>query len=521
MKVSLGQHFMPPAKPVALIWCHDSIAIIDKLLSLGRYLESLGFQPVWISRARPTKMAFWVKNQNAHALMDLLRIQDSSRVDDACCDGWQVLTAFERQIGLRPIPISGDLKDYYPRLVCFLRNAWQACLATYRPHLVINLNGQTVMSSLLSETCKKHHVPMLYWENGLIPDSLSIDTKGVNALAAAAQPKQPADEQDQLFAEYAAAYTEWREQWLGKATTLLQQGEPLDRKSLRQTMGISTDDLMILLPLQVDTDTNVILHSPHIGSSQQLIDLMSAVASQLPRLTIVVKDHPKRVLLGGKLDTDALLAQGHHYLEEGHLHSLLGASDAVVTINSTVGFEALLKGRPVICLGRAVYSGQGATLDLADHPNPHEALSSYFGQKALPLADTEMVQRLSVNLLEHYIWSTDDLGPLAMTRARLATWVAKNAQGYFMPEEPNQNAIDIFQTDQKAALGLKTILRGEVSHKSLLLQVDQVHRHVEWLTKLMTEHCPGLQVGKTRFPLIQRLFKPFSPTPVFDCRTGR
>ncbi len=52
-------------------------------------------------------------------------------------------------------------------------------------------------------------------------------------------------------------------------------------------------------------------------------------------------------------------------------HSLIKTAEAMIVINSTVGFESLLYGKPVVTLGRVFYRGRGLTKDvdqLADLP---------------------------------------------------------------------------------------------------------------------------------------------------------
>jgi capsular polysaccharide export protein len=45
------------------------------------------------------------------------------------------------------------------------------------------------------------------------------------------------------------------------------------------------------------------------------------------------------------------------------------ACDAVWTMTSLLGFEALIRGKPVTCLGAPFYAGWGLTTDLG--PTPH------------------------------------------------------------------------------------------------------------------------------------------------------
>jgi hypothetical protein len=52
-------------------------------------------------------------------------------------------------------------------------------------------------------------------------------------------------------------------------------------------------------------------------------------------------------------------------------HGLIRDAEAMIVINSTVGFESLLYGKPVVALGRVFYRGRGLTTDvdqLADLP---------------------------------------------------------------------------------------------------------------------------------------------------------
>ena len=50
-------------------------------------------------------------------------------------------------------------------------------------------------------------------------------------------------------------------------------------------------------------------------------------------------------------------------IEPCHPHALLRAVDAVYTVSSQMGFEALLLGKPVYCFGMPFYAGWGLTRD--------------------------------------------------------------------------------------------------------------------------------------------------------------
>ena len=62
-----------------------------------------------------------------------------------------------------------------------------------------------------------------------------------------------------------------------------------------------------------------------------------------------------------------------------HSHKLIENSSAVVVIASTTGFEAILYGKPAVCLGKVFYSGVGMTIDVDDLWELPDALNKALG----------------------------------------------------------------------------------------------------------------------------------------------
>jgi capsular polysaccharide export protein len=115
-------------------------------------------------------------------------------------------------------------------------------------------------------------------------------------------------------------------------------------------------------PLQLNADVQVARHSP-FGTMQAAIEhvLASFARHAPPEARLVVKNHPFDTglarygaflrRLAGALDLGGRV----EYLETGDLATLIDHAQGVVTVNSTVGFSALQRGRPTKVLGRAVY----------------------------------------------------------------------------------------------------------------------------------------------------------------------
>ena len=95
--------------------------------------------------------------------------------------------------------------------------------------------------------------------------------------------------------------------------------------------------------------------------------MLQAALDEQPGTTILVKTHPD-VWAGrkkGHFDLKALARIGRVQIlaEDCHPASLLAAADAVYTVTSQLGFEALLWGRAVRCFGMPFYAGWGLTSD--------------------------------------------------------------------------------------------------------------------------------------------------------------
>jgi capsular polysaccharide export protein len=105
---------------------------------------------------------------------------------------------------------------------------------------------------------------------------------------------------------------------------------------------------VVLLPLQLPTDSQFVLHSP-FRHNQELLDfVVEGTRRALPGAEVLVKKHPMDV-------RSYRLPEGARYIE-GHLGRYYPAADCVVCINSTAGFEAAVHGKPVVSFGRSFYT---------------------------------------------------------------------------------------------------------------------------------------------------------------------
>jgi len=165
----------------------------------------------------------------------------------------------------------------------------------------------------------------------------------------------------------------------------------LDRykRTLAENAGVCSVNLprsFVLVPLQVEADSQIVRHAPVrfcVGGMQVLID---EAAKLRPGRSIVYKMHPH----GGRSVRDYVWPRKTLVATDG-LADLLGECDEVITINSTVGLEAIAHYKPVTVLGDTFYSGWGQRLE----PSEREAFLA------------EVFRRQ---------WSDDQLGTPEVTR---------------------------------------------------------------------------------------------------------
>ena len=111
----------------------------------------------------------------------------------------------------------------------------------------------------------------------------------------------------------------------------------------------------ILVPGQVEDDASIRLGTTDVCTNR---DMLTAARAANPAAVILYKPHPdvEAGLRDGRIEdardfADVILSDT----------SAVAALDAVWTMTSTIGFEAILRGKEVTCLGTPFYAGWGLT----------------------------------------------------------------------------------------------------------------------------------------------------------------
>lgn len=157
----------------------------------------------------------------------------------------------------------------------------------------------------------------------------------------------------------------------------------LSKYNLRGATPLLPEGHRILVPGQVADDASIRTGTDRVRTNE---DLLRAARAANPQAVIVYKPHPdvEAGLRDGVIAPEGL---ADVVVENTDPAALLAQVDAMWTMTSLLGFEALLRGIPVTTLGAPFYAGWGLTADLGDVPKRRRARPALAGLVHAALID--------------------------------------------------------------------------------------------------------------------------------------
>ncbi|MYL30765.1 hypothetical protein GLW03_13190 [Halobacillus halophilus] len=168
----------------------------------------------------------------------------------------------------------------------------------------------------------------------------------------------------------------------------------------------------VFVPFQLETDSQTISHSRRIKTMRELM-LYSLTAvtnynkANNTKLKVVFKIHPHYKNDGDNFYLEGLREVCKTYgetavlLEEGDSTQLVRHAKMVITINSTVGIEALMYNRNVVTLGDAFYNIDG----IVENVTPYNLITQ-FKSLVTRKVNTTLIEKFLYFLRFHYFAET-------------------------------------------------------------------------------------------------------------------
>ncbi len=314
-------------------------------------------------------------------------------------------------------------------------------------------NGSGLDARVAASIARQRGLKLLFGENGYLPRTMQIDPEGVNQLASVSR---------RVTNEYQALLVQSElQQALKESIDILHTGASWAQKCdkrikaspwvrlnheiknlswdrVRRGMGGNKGieefsgelpEHYVFVPMQVETDSQLILHSPLVGSDMaRFVEVCrQAVVEVAPACRLVVKLHPANL---GKIDYSELARRYPDvvFLKGGEIGELIKNSEAVITINSTVGFEALTYYKPVLTLGNCFYNVEGVVHRVSSLEQLAATLASAMRQ---PVDRTRIDQLLYYLYADYFAYgSWKDFSPSSFEQVstKIATLLSFNGE---------------------------------------------------------------------------------------------
>ena len=178
--------------------------------------------------------------------------------------------------------------------------------------------------------------PALFWMQSPLPHLFTVDRQGWGA-GASGYPFEGQGEESGAFAS------------LAECSDANQSKFDQPPRQSREALGLPAK--YIFCPCQIPHDETLRFHSD-VG----MAELVQALAewAQKSGTNVVFKPHPANRAAMSPLHEAAPEGEHVHWIDAS-IHDLIAHSTAVYTVNSGVGLEAILHGKPVVTFGRADY----------------------------------------------------------------------------------------------------------------------------------------------------------------------
>ncbi|MDR4935304.1 hypothetical protein RGU11_02775 [Rossellomorea marisflavi] len=297
--------------------------------------------------------------------------------------------------------------------------------------------GNYLISNIVKVYCRKHNIKYLVLENGYFrPFTLMADPNGVNFESSIPKDlafyqtvevdevllKQFIDKPQEAYADREYTFEE-RKKFYKFFDISIEEAKT--RASVDSNLSLVTDSLKdinaeyIYVPFQLETDSQITKHSPSIKTMKHLVELTSEALMNYNRnnnknLKIIYKVHPlyeselHRMDLAG-IEEICAGSEELILLKKGNNQQLLEQAKMVITINSTVGFEALLQYKNVITLGEAFYAIDGISTSWSEGKDLENLITRVIERG--PNIDNikRFIYHLRFNYFAEIFWKNPDL----------------------------------------------------------------------------------------------------------------
>lgn len=270
---------------------------------------------------------------------------------------------------------------------------------SWDPSFILAWNGHTLPYKPCLTYARHRGIALRVLERGFFPGSLFLDTDGTNSASAVKKHFQnPIVGSEEKAHELVQRLTAHYAPIARQNTASLSKGE-----SLRTRLGFEENTFLFLIPEQLENDSNTVLFCKEVKSNREVLAKVSEAIDALgyTNVRVLYKTHPE---LNSKQDGLSGHTSSHvQVVSDISIEQLLRECDALITRNSTLGFEGLLFGKRCITFGSSIYSGLGMTDDVDSTSKLSEVVARVYHSAQLPEGhQLKLVQLVSLLHESHH-----------------------------------------------------------------------------------------------------------------------
>lgn len=321
---------------------------------------------------------------------------------------------------------------YYYEMLCKTLKAFEKILEIVNPDMIITEQGGEFYKRVIEDLSKRNKIKFYYYGFSPIPgkvavyDNIFADNWVVDDIAPSEEDYRLASELirsiregrhyirtikgsivrnetfEKAYREYCGfwqydplGYNSFKSQCVMFALKNLKKGLRLINYKCMSSCVSSIDELkkikFFFFPMHLPVESQVTIRGNGWIQQTYLIEL---IAKSLPHgIEIVTREHPDHVGIIPWRYINLLKDDNISFINPRIPSShIIEKSLGIITINSTAGFEGIVKRKPVIVIGRTYYRGKGFTFDANTLNEIVEYIDSILAGNIIEYTDKELLE---------------------------------------------------------------------------------------------------------------------------------
>jgi len=307
-------------------------------------------------------------------------------------------------------------------------------LENLQPGYVLTWDATSPLALILQALAREAGLPVQGIERGLLPETMLIDSRCMQGWSDLRTHWLAQD----MPAFDAAAYEQIRSYYVSRKPQ--KYGQPEfggGGPALRQQLGLEGKKVVVFFGhydacgLSSKNSNQRRYHSPGFDSTADALLALAGWLARHPDAAVVFKPHP--------LDFKpypVAATPGLQVVRDLNVHALIDLADVVVTLFTSLQFEATLYDKPIVLLGRSAWWGRNATYEADCQADVPEMLAAALNRQDWNTRRSN-AQAFVTWMMQQYLIGCTDTAPTRRNLRDFAQFIAKtslDARGLPSPE---------------------------------------------------------------------------------------